>query len=64
MSKAIDVNEFTDTLTPGSQGSYRWTHEDEESGTITWAASRDTDHNLVFRLKFTVTNRRTGSVDQ
>lgn len=31
-SKAIDINEFTDTLTPELRGSYRWFCDGEESG--------------------------------
>lgn len=59
-SKSIDVNEFTDSLTPGMRGSYSWSRGDEEAGNITWATTRHADHGLALRLKFTVTDGRTG----
>lgn len=62
-SKAIDVNEFTDTLKPGTSGSYQWYRDGEESGTITWAVTGDAGRERVLgsslRLKFTVTDKRT-----
>lgn len=62
-SKAIDVNEFTDSLAPGSRGSYRWTRDGEESGNIAWEVTGDAggEHvrGRVVRLQFTVTDHRT-----
>lgn len=59
-SKSLDVNEFTDSLTPGTRGTYRWYRGGEESGDIVWETTRHADHGVMLRLKFTVTDRRTG----
>lgn len=62
-SKAIDINEFTDTLKPGTSGSYRWYRNGKESGNIEWTVTGDAGRERVLgrslRLKFTVTDKRT-----
>lgn len=62
-SKAIDINEFTDTLRPGTRGSYQWTRDGEESGTIRWEVTGDAGGERArgqsLWLQFTVTDHRT-----
>jgi hypothetical protein len=62
-SKAIDVNEFTETLRPGTRGSYRWSRDGEETGTIVWTVTGDAGRERVLgdslRLQFTVADRWT-----